>query len=396
MIAINILLCVLYLSAFNSVSAWNLKEKLMQLSNASICHGINTLKTLMSIPNQAHDAFNVLASTACLLNGYSANDSVKLFRAFKFNAGFNKVDDVFSTLNELNVQQLYTSTSLYIIEERFTIKDPFRLFMRAFQYATLKPNATFVSELEDDGDVKQFLTNNSIDPFLAKKFMDHIKLFENDTMVYINGAKFSKKFKVPFDVKNTKTLPFKNFGTKETMTKYMRGTMYSRYANNTEYSALELPFEKEDRFLVICPHKPDGYKEMLSKICHDDIWKIINSLGKPKNVAVTLPKFSVTSEKSIESFRADADISHLLSSDAKLTGIAEGLHFSQMYMLTNIELNETGISYEALTASKTDKQGKGRTMDVVDVSFECTHPFIYFILSKKECVATLVGYVDEL
>ncbi|RWS20197.1 hypothetical protein B4U80_14313 [Leptotrombidium deliense] len=122
---------------------------------------------------------------------------------------------------------------------------------------------------------------------------------------------------------------------------------------------------------------------------YETVHKILDKL-EDKKIYVSIPKFKIISEKRIDSFEKDDELNWMSSSHATFGGITNkpGLHFSTAYIVTSFMLHESGLKYTAMTAA-----GSGRSVN--QDTFNCDHPFIFFVLTKHK-IATLAGVVDKL
>ncbi|XP_018330580.1 serine protease inhibitor 88Ea isoform X2 [Agrilus planipennis] len=235
----------------------------------------------------------------------------------------------------------------------------------------------------------------SINHWVEEKTHDMIKnllppgtIDEKTSLVLVNAAYFKGKWENKFNPEETKPEVFYISPSKQTIVDMMHVEATFNYdvSENLMAHILELPYEGEDisMYILLPPFaKEDGIDTVLKKLTIDNFKEVVNGSLSPRQVQVSLPKFSL--EHTIELapvlqflgvgnlFHEDADFSVL--SGRRDLSVGAGVHKAK------IEIDEHGAKAAAATALFSYRIMGDETEDVVE--FKCNRPFIFFLYNKK-------------
>ncbi|RWS19733.1 Serpin B8-like protein [Leptotrombidium deliense] len=214
-----------------------------------------------------------------------------------------------------------------------------------------------------------------------------LKLMDDDKLLFLHGSKFERKFKRGFDKRDTKSGIFLNYGNMRKKVMFMKSVRRVNYTHNNMCSVIELKLDNNDRLLIFLPNERKNYKDLISHLNYVKMNEIMESM-KERMVDIRIPKFSLICEKTSESLRSHEDMYHLATT-ASMSDMSDGygFHLSSVMSTISFQIDEEGIKVYSITTST------GRSKSV---TFNCNHPFIFFVLSAKDNLCLLLGVIENL
>ncbi|MFW5758889.1 MAG: serpin family protein [Bacteroidota bacterium] len=210
-------------------------------------------------------------------------------------------------------------------------------------------------------------------------------------MFIMNALYFKGDWSNQFDVSNTTSLPFYlDNKTQEVEVQTMTGEIPAKTLNNSEYSALELPYGRKNFSMVLI--KPQNtLDDFYNKFTRQTWQEITESFQNQENwvpVQVQLPKFSFEYEKTLNKILKKMGMADAFSERlADLSGISEEeLYVNFVKQNTFIDVNEEGTEAAAVTTIGINTESTGPV-------FFANKPFIFAIRERTTNTLLFMGSV---
>lgn len=232
-------------------------------------------------------------------------------------------------------------------------------------------------QLETNGQIKELL--NDINPATV--------------MILLNAVYFKGTWKTQFNPMNTFEGVFFNKGLKSLRVSVPMMTIKERlaYTRFGGTSALELPYKGEDiSMIILLPDAEYGLAE-LEKSLTPDTWRDVLRNARKTEITITLPKFKLEYEKTLNQVLKDLGVKTIFS-NPDLSGISEAapLEVSEVIHKAVIEVNEEGS--EASSVSGVVVVFK---MARNDIYFTVNRPFLFAIFDKRNELILFQGRINE-
>ena len=219
-------------------------------------------------------------------------------------------------------------------------------------------------------------------------------------LVLANAIYFDAKWAHEFDSYLTRSENFRVSNEEEILVETMHDTGYYEYMEQDGVQYLEVPYE-DGRFSMILALPEEGTP--LSQIdvtaMTADLDGFFSNLER-QNVALSLPKFEITSTPNTKQTLIDlgmedlfdrevSDLDGMKDPDADLPG---RLFVQDVRHKAFIELDEVGTTAAAATAAMV-AYTTGMPQDIVQ--FQADHPFQYFICDTQTDTILFMGHVSR-
>ncbi|XP_049847032.1 serine protease inhibitor 2-like [Schistocerca gregaria] len=215
-------------------------------------------------------------------------------------------------------------------------------------------------------------------------------------LLLVNALYFKGSWKYQFQPQLTFTSNFYTGKGKTVTAQFMRQSAEFFYLHSKEINAsiLRLPYlgRKFSMFIVL-PDDRDGLENLLSTV---NPFALREDLGllRPTAVHVVLPKFTFEFSVLLNDVLKELGIKQIFTDKANLQGIARSrygkLSVSKVLQKSALEVNEKGTTAAAATGIEViDRIG------VREVTFNATHPFLFFIEDETTGTVIFVGKVVE-
>ena len=242
---------------------------------------------------------------------------------------------------------------------------------------------TINGQVEKDtrGKIKDLFSSDSFD--------------SNTKLVLVNALYFKGKWNTEFDTKATEKGDFYVSSSKTVKADMMR--QKAKYSvlrlKGTKAKALKLPY-KGDRFhmVVILPDEKDGLDQLekdLSKVKFSEDFKF----EEPSTYRIGLPKFKIEARFELVERLRKLGIKDLFDiKKADLSGFtgSKSLYASALIQKAFIEVNEEGSEAAAATGMVVSSRSLSQP-----ASFDCDHPFIFFVKDSKNGIILFTGRVVD-
>ncbi|KAM3603325.1 uncharacterized protein V6R79_020410 [Siganus canaliculatus] len=223
------------------------------------------------------------------------------------------------------------------------------------------------------------------------KIQDQVKELDPDTaMVLINYILFRGQWEKPFNHNRTTKAPFHVDETTtvevDMMVRTGRYDLYQDADNHT--TVIRLPYKGNTSLLVVLPEE-GKMKEVEDYINKDYIRHWHRSLYR-NSVDLYLPKFSISTDTSLENTLKELGITNAFEDTADFSGISEEqkLKISKVSQKAVLSVDETGTEAAAST-----------TIEVMPMSMPETikldRPFLAFILEHSTKSILFMGQINN-
>jgi serpin B len=255
-----------------------------------------------------------------------------------------------------------------------------------------------VSELDFHKAPEQ--SRETINAWVEKQTNDKIKellqrgMVTPDTrLVLTNAIYFKAAWLDQFSEKATKKESFKLGGDVRTQVDMMHQTVNCPLLDTGTFQVVSLPYEQNDLSMVILLPKdadrlPD-LEKLLTSAKLDDWRKQMSE----HQVALSLPRFKITSTFSLETVLAAMGMPLAFSGRADFSGIttAEGLMISKVIHKAYVDTNEKGT--EAAAATAIVFAPTGLPIQRPQATFRADHPFVFVIRDTRTGSILFMGRV---
>jgi serpin B len=325
------------------------------------------------------------------MNGADGNT----FEEMKNTLGFEdlSLDEINATYSTL-IGELYNvsdgvefnlaNSIWYSIQ--FSLQDKFRQLNENYFNAKV--------EGLDFGDAENTL--NTINSWVEDQTKNRIKdlvteLDPNACMFLINAIYFNATWKYQFDTENTKTGTFWIDNNQSVVCDMMTMKHYFKFAQATDYDALELPYGNENYAMLLVLPKTEDINTFISIINDSVVEDIIETLGED-SVNIFIPKLEIEYEKELNNVLQTMGISQAFEQSANFSKMfnemESGIWIEKVKQKSFLKVNEEGTEAAAATAVQMNFES---VSDEIFLTFN--RPFIFFILEKRTNTILFCGKI---
>ena len=214
---------------------------------------------------------------------------------------------------------------------------------------------------------------------------------EPDAVMYLlNAIYFKANWTEKFDPEDTHYMHFRKQNGTAVKHKMMYRQTCTLYGKNEMCQMLYLPYGNKDfGMYILLPVKGKTTADIIQRLSARELEQQLKGM-KDENVDILIPRFSTSSETTLNHVLSAMGMPLAFTSRAELTNMAQGekdLYVSLIEQRTKIEVNEKGTEGTARTllrALKGDEPPK-----IVD--FHATRPFVYLIIEKHSGAIFFMG-----
>ena len=207
-------------------------------------------------------------------------------------------------------------------------------------------------------------------------------------LVLTNAIYFNAEWQIPFPPESTVDGEFTQLDGTVVEVPTMRETMTVPYASGNGYQAIELPYRMDDFAMLILLPDAGRYEAFEGALTTEQLSGILDDLS-PEQMALTLPKFSFTSEFNLNDALKALGMGIAFTGDADLSGMdgTRDLFISDVVHQAFVAVDEEGTEAAAATGVVV-----GRTsMPTLEVRVD--RPFIFAIRDRVTGSLLFVGRV---
>ncbi len=220
----------------------------------------------------------------------------------------------------------------------------------------------------------------------------------SDRMVSISALYLRADWTFPFDTRKTKEGLFWINPSQQVKADLMHSQMRLPHFSSDRLEAIALPYEGggdgvQLAMLVLVP-KVGGMKGFEQEVSLDQLKGILEEM-KLQEVAVTLPKFRMSTRLYAKDILENLGMTAAFSREADFSGIdgSQGLMLNAAVHQAYIDVDEYGT--EASSASAVSAGLKSQPPKEADVEFVADHPFMVLILDAGSGQILFIGRVDN-
>lgn len=224
------------------------------------------------------------------------------------------------------------------------------------------------------------ITNKGIQELIKPDALNPESVF-----MMINAIHLTAKWKQPFDTVMTKQGIFYECEGNQVVPKLapiMQQYGYFKLGNVESLNAkvIEIPFtvpEKHSMYIVL-PNDRNGFKSLIRDLTPDTLTDILQSLGRPVELTLSLPKFKVSVTESLRNILPQK-VASIFGANAQITGISHNsnVQLTDMLHRADLKVDEEGATGSAATAVHAVLLSNSPP-----ISFNASHPFLYFITQQ--------------
>ena len=203
-------------------------------------------------------------------------------------------------------------------------------------------------------------------------------LKRDSKLLLVNAVYFRGAWKTKFDPRNTRAFDFHVDSQRAVQCPMMfcSGKFLFYYHDGSPCSCevLELPYVgKHFSFIAILPIVWDGLAEVEDNLTQEKLATLLASV-RESDVYVTLPKFRLEAEFSLDGTLSAMGMSDAFGPNADFSGVdgTKMLYITSVQHRTFVEVNKAGTTAAAATASHYGTKG-------MSPSFRADHPFLFLI-----------------
>jgi serpin B len=209
-------------------------------------------------------------------------------------------------------------------------------------------------------------------------------------LVLANAIYFFGKWAHPFDASRTRDGVFYTLDGREMLVPMMRMPEAEGlpYLGGDGYQAVELPYQREEMSLLILAPDEDRFEEFQADLDAQFVQALVEELA-PRQVYLTLPKFSYESEFSLARMLAAMGMPDAFGA-ADFSGMdgTQNLFISDVFHKAFVAVDEAGTEAAAATAVVV-----GESLPMVDVTLTIDRPFVFLIRDRETGSILFLGRV---
>jgi serpin B len=334
-----------------------------------------------------------LAMTYAGARGQTADE---MARALHFSLDPDRLHPAFAALlHDLHADPKTTSYQLHVANALWAQKG--HAFLPAYTRLVRDNYGAGLEEVDFAGATEE--ARRTINAWVEKQTRDKIKeLFRpgvikpDARLVLTNAIYFKGDWKAPFKKERTHDGPFHLTGGGMATVPLMEQTARFGYYEGEVSQVLELPYAGKDLSMVVfLPKKADGLAELERRLTAESVSAAVAKL-RPEEVQVTLPRFKVTSEFSLNETLEALGVKQAFGSQADFSGMdgERDLYLSAVVHKAYVDVNEEGTEAAAATGAVISKL----SLPVGPV-FRADHPFVFLIRDRRSGSILFLGRITN-
>ncbi len=208
-------------------------------------------------------------------------------------------------------------------------------------------------------------------------------------LVLTNAVYFKGDWLHPFGKSETKQEAFHVTATQQVTVPMMHQTQFFKYFDGGSFQALELPYVGATLAMVVfLPKEREGLSAFAQTLTAQKLTEWLRAL-QPKEVIVTLPKFTVTAEFLLHQTLSAMGMPLAFSDKADFSGMSEegNLAISAVIHKAFVDVNEEGTEAAAATGVGMRATAAGPPPEV----FRADHPFLFLIRDTRSGSILFLG-----
>lgn len=226
---------------------------------------------------------------------------------------------------------------------------------------------------------------------LVPRLLEHVDALA--AALIVNAMAFAASWATPFDPALTRPAPFSLIDGSSVPVPMMELHLYAQTVAGIGYRAIQLPFSPPHLGLVCVV--PERIDELDAIEAGRDVKSRVGSARKPTYVAVSLPKFRITSSIDLTLLLREIGLDLAFTDDADFGGMADpdpGVKIGQIRHGACIEVHEAGCTAATATVVEIVAAGAAR---IEPEPFVVDRPFLYLLVDTLTGATLVQGRVVD-
>jgi serine protease inhibitor len=308
----------------------------------------------------------------------------------KLHSAFGELRAALTAVQQKGNVTLHVANSLWPQKEYPFLRDYIRL-VKNYYGALISP-----VDYEKEPVAAAERINTWVEEKTNKKIRDIIQPQVLDAftrLILVNAIYFKGNWAMQFMEEATHDAPFHLSQKEFVRVPMMNQIEFFRYAESENSQILELPYIGHDlSMLVLLPKKVDGLAYLEKSLTAENLerwWSLLHN----KEVNVSLPKFTMTSQFSLGDRLQSMGMRDAFNPDradfSGMDGNPDWLYLTNVIHKAFVDVNEEGTEATAATAITVDACVSGPP----PVIFRADHPFVFLIRDKTTGSLLFIGRV---
>lgn len=310
-------------------------------------------------------------------------NSLQSLQSSTLRASVNK-DDFSSRLNIAN--------SLWI-QDSFEIEKEYLELNKKYFSSNLYKVDFINSKTETIEMINSWIENKTNN--LIKNILGPNDLSTDTKLVLCNAIYFKARWREAFSERLTKTEKFYKSDKSEIECQMMSATDYFNFKQTLNYKVIELPYwDGKFSMIIVLPNSKGKLDKLEKGLDNDHITKLFTDL-KSEYIGLKIPKFKMETRLNLSDPLAELGMKLAFSNSADFTRINPELplHISAVIHKAYIAVDEQGT--EAAAATVIACETTSFTEKPKPKSFIADHPFMFFIVDRKQNTILFMGKVED-
>ena len=237
-----------------------------------------------------------------------------------------------------------------------------------------------------------------INAWVADKTEDKIKellpkgsVSADTRLVLTNTVYFNAAWATPFKAANTKTASFTKSDSSKVDVQTMSGSQDVLYGDGAGYAAVALPYDGNELSMVMILPPQGGLDAFEASLTPARLKDILGAMGE-RSVAITMPRFKVTSSFSLADQLSKLGMPAAFSDAADFSGIngKSGLSIGAVVHKAFVDVDEAGTEAAAATGVTI-----GVTSAPEPAEIHLDHPYLFLIRDNASGTILFLGRVED-
>ena|GEM_PF-113740 len=208
-------------------------------------------------------------------------------------------------------------------------------------------------------------------------------------MYLMNAIYFNGSWMDQFDITQTKESTFTNINGEERIVPMMNKTDKYKYAETSEFRAIELPYGSGSVSMYCVLPETDNVNDFISEFDNKKWNEIKRNLSMKSNIKLSIPRFEIEYEpKEIKEKLTDLGMGEAFSLGADFSGIGNDVWIDDVIHKAVIDVNEKGTEAAAVTII-------GMPGTSMPDSFIADKPFMFVIADNATGSMLFMGKVVD-
>jgi serpin B len=283
--------------------------------------------------------------------------------------------------------ELHTANGLWV-QKGFAIRPAFENTLAKSYHAPLTP-LDFANPEAARSQINRWTEEHTKDRI--KNLFPAGSLDARTRLVLTSAIYFYGKWQDPFLASRTQSAPFNGPAGAGTEASFMNQTSHFGYTEEPSAQILEMRYAGTGiAFDVLLPKTPTGLPSLEKSLTSENLSAWLGKLG-PRNVQVSLPKFTTESAFSLRKTLSTMGMPTAFTEAADFSGIDPkgGLAISDVMHKAFVDVAEQGT--EAAAATGIAIRATSMPMPEPVVVFRADHPFLFLIRDTRTGIILFIG-----